>query len=76
MFEAIQHSFNDDSMTVARYVSGDVHGSVCFTSDNTATRVRSSIGPVGATRECLASHWAGYRGRYKARIEDEVQCYA
>lgn len=76
MFESIQHSYDADGMTAARYVDGDVHGNVCFTSDAKATRVRSSIGPLEATRECLASHWCGYLNRYKTRTEDEVQCYA
>lgn len=76
MFENIQNLFSDDCMTVAHYAAGEVSGSVSFMSTEKATRVRSHIGPLEATRECVASHWCGFRNRYKARIEDEVQCYA
>lgn len=76
MFESIHHSYTESGMSVALYLDGEVSGGVSFSSTEQATRVRSHIGPLEATRECLASHWAGYRGRYKARTEDEVQCYA
>ena len=76
MFESIRSITGESGMAIAVFFDGDVYGSVCFTSDEKATRVRSCYGPIGSTRECLASHWAGYRGSYKARIEDEVQCYA
>lgn len=76
MFESIQHSFDGECISVALYLDGEVSGSVSFSSNEKATRVRSHIGPLEATRECVASHWCGFRNRYKARIEDEVQCYA
>lgn len=76
MFESIRSFEGHSGMTIAVYGDGEVSGSVSFTSDEKATRVRSSIGPISSTRECLASHWCGFRNRYKARIEDEVQCYA
>lgn len=76
MFEGIRSIEGDSGMTIAVYLDGDVYGNVSFTSNEKATRVRSSYGPIGSTRECLASHWCGFRNRYKARIEDEVHCYA
>ena len=76
MFESIRSFEGHSGMTIAVYGDGEVSGSVSFTSDEKATRVRSNIRTDGFTRECLASHWCGFRNRYKARIEDEVHCYA
>lgn len=76
MFESIQHIHSGSGMSLARYTDGEVTGGVSFSSDDKATRVFSHIGPLEASLECVASHWVGYRGRYKARIEEQVQCYA
>lgn len=76
MFEGIRSIKGESGMTIAVYTEGEVCGCVSFTSDEKATRVRSSISTPGASRECLASHWFGFRNRYKARIEDEAYCHA
>lgn len=76
MFEAIQHITSGSGMSIARYSDGEVTGGVAFSSDEKATRVFSHIGPLEASLECVAAHWVGYRGRYKARIEEQVQSYA